>query len=202
MNLPGHFILAAVSSGGSESQPLDLGGATSSAHAAGGGSIAGRSSAWRSSSASSTACTGCSSRSRPPRGARPPATGLETLATLPLGTNRALHLVRAGREIVAASAPASTASRRSARYSEEEARGARPARRRRRADAPMATRATPRLEPPPGARGGRPRARCAPGRCVGVKTDGVERGPAAAARRRHLAGPGAALHASPASPAS
>jgi len=39
MNLPGHFILAAAS-GGSESQPLDLGGATSSAHAAGGGSIA------------------------------------------------------------------------------------------------------------------------------------------------------------------
>ena len=27
-------------------------------------------------------------------------TGLETLATMPLGTNRALHLVRAGREIV------------------------------------------------------------------------------------------------------
>jgi flagellar protein FliO/FliZ len=46
---------------------------------------------------------------------------LETIATLPLGTNRALHLVRAGREIVLlGSAEHTIAPIR--RYSEEEAR--------------------------------------------------------------------------------
>ena len=47
--------------------------------------------------------------------------GLETIATLPLGTNRSLHLVRAGREIVllGAAEHAITPIR---RYSEAEAR--------------------------------------------------------------------------------
>ena len=35
-----------------------------------------------------------------PRGRAPPARGLETVATLPLGPNRSLHLVRAGDELV------------------------------------------------------------------------------------------------------
>ena len=54
-------------------------------------------------------------------------TGLETIASLQLGTNRSLHLVRAGREIVllGTAEHAVTPIR---RYSEDEARAARPAR--------------------------------------------------------------------------
>jgi flagellar protein FliO/FliZ len=47
--------------------------------------------------------------------------GLETLATLPLGTNRSLHLVRAGREIVLLGT-AENAIAPIRRYSESEAR--------------------------------------------------------------------------------
>lgn len=47
--------------------------------------------------------------------------GLETLATLPLGTNRALHLVRAGREVVLLGT-ADNAVAPIRRYSEDEAR--------------------------------------------------------------------------------
>jgi flagellar protein FliO/FliZ len=47
--------------------------------------------------------------------------GLETLATLPLGTNRALHLVRAGREVVLLGT-AENAIAPIRRYSEAEAR--------------------------------------------------------------------------------
>jgi flagellar protein FliO/FliZ len=47
--------------------------------------------------------------------------GLETLATMPLGTNRALHLVRAGREIVLIGTAENSVSP-IRRYSEEEAR--------------------------------------------------------------------------------
>ena len=80
-----------------------------------------RSSASPSSSASSTGSTGCSSRSRPPRTTAAAGDGLETLATLPLGTNRSLHLVRAGGEIVllGAAEHGVTPIR---RYSEAEAR--------------------------------------------------------------------------------
>lgn len=46
---------------------------------------------------------------------------LETIATLPLGTNRALHLVRTGREIVLIGTAESTVAP-IRRYSEEEAR--------------------------------------------------------------------------------
>jgi flagellar protein FliO/FliZ len=47
--------------------------------------------------------------------------GLETLATLPLGTNRSLHLVRAGREIVLLGTAENTIAP-IRRYSETEAR--------------------------------------------------------------------------------
>ena len=47
--------------------------------------------------------------------------GLETIATLPLGTNRALHLVRAGREIVLLGTAEHTITP-IRRYSEAEAR--------------------------------------------------------------------------------
>jgi flagellar protein FliO/FliZ len=47
--------------------------------------------------------------------------GLETLATMPLGTNRALHLVRAGREIVLIGTAENSISP-IRRYSEDEAR--------------------------------------------------------------------------------
>jgi flagellar protein FliO/FliZ len=47
--------------------------------------------------------------------------GLEQLATLPLGTNRALHLVRAGREIVLIGTAEQTVAP-IRRYSEDEAR--------------------------------------------------------------------------------
>ena len=61
----------------------------------------------------------------------PPARAWRRIATLPLGTNRSLHLVRAGREIVllGVAEHGVTPIR---RYSEAEARALGPARRRRR----------------------------------------------------------------------
>lgn len=120
MNLPGHFILAAAS-GGSESQPLDLGGATSSAHAAGGGSIAKTIVGLAIVLAVIFGLRWVMKQYKSGREKKAAGTGLASMATLPLGSNRSLHVVRAGREVlVVGSGDHGVTPVRS--YSEEEAR--------------------------------------------------------------------------------
>ena len=120
MNLPAIPLLA-VASSGAEKQPLDLGGSAASAHAASGGSIA-------------RTIVGLAivlavifglrwvmkhHKAGPERKAA--GTGLAQMATLPLGSNRSLHVVRAGREVlVVGSGEHGVTPVRS--YSEEEAR--------------------------------------------------------------------------------
>ena len=120
MNLPGHFILAAAS-GGSESQPLDLGGATSTAHAAGGGSIAKTIVGLAIVLAVIFGLRWVMKQYKSGREKKAAGTGLASMATLPLGSNRSLHVVRAGREVlVVGSGEHGVTPVRS--YSEEEAR--------------------------------------------------------------------------------
>ncbi len=120
MNLPGHFILAAAS-GGSESQPLDLGGTASSAHAAGGGSIAKTIVGLAIVLAVIFGLRWVMKQYKSGRDKKAAGTGLAAMATLPLGSNRSLHVVRAGREVlVVGSGEHGVTPVRS--YSEEEAR--------------------------------------------------------------------------------
>jgi flagellar protein FliO/FliZ len=121
MNLPANFILAAVSSGGTESQPLDLGGATSSAHAAGGGNIARTIVGLAIVLAVIFGLRWAMKQYKSGREKKAAGTGLAQMATLPLGSNRSLHVVRAGREVlVVGSGEHGVTPVRS--YSEEEAR--------------------------------------------------------------------------------
>jgi flagellar protein FliO/FliZ len=122
MNLPANFILAAVSSsGGSESEPLDLGGATSSAHAAGGGNIAKTIVGLAIVLAVIFGLRWVMKQYKSGREKKAAGTGLAQVATLPLGSNRSLHVVRAGREVlVVGSGEHGVTPVRS--YSEEEAR--------------------------------------------------------------------------------
>ena len=120
MNLPAQFILAAASSG-AESQPLDLGGATSSAHAAGGGSIARTIVGLAIVLAVIFGLRWVMKQYKSGREKKAAGTGLAQMATLPLGSNRSLHVVRAGREVlVVGSGEHGVTPVRS--YSEEEAR--------------------------------------------------------------------------------
>jgi len=101
MNLPANFILAAASSsGGSESKPLDLGGATSSAHAASGGSIAKTIVGLAIVLAVIFGLRWVMKQYKSGREKKAAGTGLASMATLPLGSNRSLHVVRAGREVL------------------------------------------------------------------------------------------------------
>jgi flagellar protein FliO/FliZ len=122
MNLPANFILAAVSSsGGNESEPLDLGGATSSAHAASGGSIAKTIVGLAIVLAVIFGLRWVMKQYKSGREKKAAGTGLAQMATLPLGSNRSLHVVRAGREVlVVGSGEHGVTPVRS--YSEEEAR--------------------------------------------------------------------------------
>lgn len=120
MNLPGHFIIAAAA-GGSESEPLDLGGATSSAHAASGGSIAKTIVGLAIVLAVIFGLRWVMKHYKAGRERKAAGTGLAQMATLPLGQNRSLHVVRAGREVlVVGSGEHGVTPVRS--YSEEEAR--------------------------------------------------------------------------------
>jgi flagellar protein FliO/FliZ len=120
MNLPASFILAAASGGG-ESQPLDLGGATQSAHAAGGGSIAKTIVGLAIVLAVIFGLRWVMKQYKSGKEKKAAGTGLSSMATLPLGANRSLHVVRAGREVlVVGSGEHGVTPVRS--YSEEEAR--------------------------------------------------------------------------------
>jgi flagellar protein FliO/FliZ len=119
MNLLGLHILAAASSG--ESQPLDLGGASQSAHAAGGGSIAKTIVGLAIVLAVIFGLRWVMKQYKAGKEKKAAGTGLSSMATLPLGQNRSLHVVRAGREVlVVGSGEHGVTPVRS--YSEEEAR--------------------------------------------------------------------------------
>src|SRR6201999_3028917 len=100
MNLPGQFIFAAAASSGGESQPLDLGGATSTAHAASGGSIARTIVGLAIVLAVIFGLRWVMKQYKAGREKKAAGTGLASMGTLPLGSNRSLHVVRAGREVL------------------------------------------------------------------------------------------------------
>ena len=121
MTLPALPLLAVAHSSGSESQPLDLGGATTSAHAAGGGSIVRTIVGLAIVLAVIFGLRWVMKQYKSGREKKAAGTGLASMATLPLGQNRSLHVVRAGREIlVVGSGEHGVTPVRS--YSEEEAR--------------------------------------------------------------------------------
>jgi flagellar protein FliO/FliZ len=120
MNLPSPSILAAVAAG--EKQPLDLGGSASSAHAASGGSIARTIVGLAIVIAVIFGLRWVMKQYKAGREKKAAGTGLSSMATLPLGKDRSLHVVRAGREVlVVGSGEHGVTPVRS--YSEEEARG-------------------------------------------------------------------------------
>jgi flagellar protein FliO/FliZ len=119
MNLPVSPLLAAVASG--ESQSLDLGGSTANAHAAGGGSIARTIVGLAIVLAVIFGLRWVMKQYKSGREKKAAGTGLAQMASLPLGSNRSLHVVRAGREVlVVGSGEHGVTPVRS--YSEEEAR--------------------------------------------------------------------------------
>jgi flagellar protein FliO/FliZ len=121
MNLSANFIFAAASGGGSESQPLDLGSTASNAHAASGGSIAKTIVGLAIVLAVIFGLRWVMKHYKTGREKKAAGTGLAQMATLPLGSNRSLHVVRAGREVlVVGSGEHGVTPVRS--YSEEEAR--------------------------------------------------------------------------------
>ena len=120
MNLPAPFILAAAS-GGSEKQPLDLGSSAANAHAASGGSIARTIVGLAIVLAVIFGLRWVMKQYKAGREKKTAGTGLASVATLPLGRDRSLHVVRAGREVlVVGSGEHGVTPVRS--YSEEEAR--------------------------------------------------------------------------------
>ncbi|MBS1677689.1 MAG: FliO/MopB family protein [Actinobacteria bacterium] len=120
MNLPAPFILAAAS-GGAEKQPLDLGSSAANAHAAGGGSIARTIVGLAIVLAVIFGLRWVMKQYKAGREKKSAGTGLASMATLPLGRDRSLHVVRAGREVlVVGSGEHGVTPVRS--YSEEEAR--------------------------------------------------------------------------------
>ncbi|HEY2477640.1 MAG TPA: flagellar biosynthetic protein FliO [Solirubrobacterales bacterium] len=120
MNLPSSPIFAVAAAHG-ESQALDLGGSASSAHAAGGGSIARTIVGLAIVLAVIFGLRWVLKQYKAGREKKAAGTGLASMATLPLGSNRSLHVVRAGREVlVVGSGDHGVTPVRS--YSEEEAR--------------------------------------------------------------------------------
>jgi flagellar protein FliO/FliZ len=121
MTLPALPLLAVASSSGGEKQPLDLGSTAANAHAAGGGSIARTIIGLAIVLAVIFGLRWVMKQYKAGREKKAAGTGLASMATLPLGQNRSLHVVRAGREIlVVGSGEHGVTPVRS--YSEEEAR--------------------------------------------------------------------------------
>ena len=121
MNLLALPILAVAGSGSGEKQPLDLGSSAASAHAAGGGSIARTIVGLAIVLAVIFGLRWVLKQYKSGREKKAAGTGLASMATLPLGKDRSLHVVRAGREVlVVGSGEHGVTPVRS--YSEEEAR--------------------------------------------------------------------------------
>lgn len=98
MNLPVSPILAVAAAHG-ESRPLDLG-SSAGAHAAGGGSIARTVVGLAIVLAVIFGLRWVMKQYKAGRERKAAGTGLAQMATLPLGQNRSLHVVRAGREVL------------------------------------------------------------------------------------------------------
>jgi flagellar protein FliO/FliZ len=90
----------AVATAHSENQPLDLGGSAASAHAAGGGNIARTIVGLAIVIAVIFGLRWVLKQFKAGREKKAAGNGLSAMATLPLGSNRSLHVVRAGREVL------------------------------------------------------------------------------------------------------
>lgn len=113
--------LLAVATAHGESQPLDLSGSATTAHAASGGSIARTIVGLAIVLAVIFGLRWVMKQYKSGKDRKAAGTGLSSMATLPLGQNRSLHVVRAGREVlVVGSGEHGVTPVRS--YSEEEAR--------------------------------------------------------------------------------
>jgi flagellar protein FliO/FliZ len=113
--------LLAVATAHGESQPLDLSGSATTAHAASGGSIARTIVGLAIVLAVIFGLRWVMKQYKSGKERKAAGTGLSSMATLPLGQNRSLHVVRAGREVlVVGSGEHGVTPVRS--YSEEEAR--------------------------------------------------------------------------------
>jgi flagellar protein FliO/FliZ len=120
MNLSISPFLAVATAAG-EKQPLDLSGSTATAHAAGGGNIARTIVGLAIVIAVIFGLRWVLKQFKASREKKAAGGGLASMATLPLGSNRSLHVVRAGREVlVVGSGEHGVTPVRS--YSEEEAR--------------------------------------------------------------------------------
>jgi flagellar protein FliO/FliZ len=93
-------LLAVSTSAGGESQPLDLGSTASGAHAAGDGSIVRTIVGLAIVLAVIFGLRWVMKHHKAGRDKKAAGNGLASMATLPLGQNRSLHVVRAGREIL------------------------------------------------------------------------------------------------------
>jgi flagellar protein FliO/FliZ len=100
MSLPDLPLLAVASSAGGEKQSLDLGSTAAHAHAAGGGSIVRTIVGLAIVLAVIFGLRWVMKQYKAGREKKAAGTGLASMATLPLGQNRSLHVVRAGREIL------------------------------------------------------------------------------------------------------
>lgn len=92
--------LLAVATAHGESQPLDLSGSATTAHAASGGSIARTIVGLAIVLAVIFGLRWVMKQYKSGREKKAAGTGLASMATLPLGQNRSLHVVRAGREVL------------------------------------------------------------------------------------------------------
>jgi flagellar protein FliO/FliZ len=100
MNLSISPLLAAVAQHGGENEPLDLAGSTASAHSAGGGSLVRTIVGLAIVLAVIFGLRWVLKQVKASREERGSGQGLSSMATLPLGSNRSLHVVRAGREVL------------------------------------------------------------------------------------------------------
>jgi flagellar protein FliO/FliZ len=99
MNLPIPTVLATAATSG-ENQPLDLSGHAASAHSAGGGSLVRTIVGLAIVLAVILGLRWVLKQVKASREEKASGNGLTPMATLPLGSNRSLHVVRAGREVL------------------------------------------------------------------------------------------------------
>ncbi len=99
MNLPIPTVLADAAASG-ENQPLDLGAHAANAHASGGGSLVRTIVGLAVVLAVILGLRWVLKQVKASREEKASGNGLASMATLPLGSNRSLHVVRAGREVL------------------------------------------------------------------------------------------------------
>lgn len=100
MNLSISPLLAAMAQHGGENEPLDLAGPAASAHSAGGGSLVRTIVGLAIVLAVIFGLRWVLKQVKASREEKGNGRGLASMATLPLGSNRSLHVVRAGSEVL------------------------------------------------------------------------------------------------------